>query len=995
MSDRDPGELDVAPARPGRGALSLIWLVPLAAIAISLAMAWQAFSDRGPLIVIDFENAEGIVAGATELKFRNVSVGVVEDVYFANQLQRVRVEVRVDKQYAAYIDEEAQFWVVRPEISAQGISGLGTLLGGVFLEGSWDAEPGAPLPEEAYEGLDAPPFINDAADGVRFRLAAPTAGTIEPGAPIIYKGVTVGQIDRPEIDRANNTVTAEAFVGGANADLITDTTRFWAVSGISFAFGLDGVSVDIANLSALVQGGVAFDTFGEGGNPVTEDHTFTVYASREEAGSLVMADLSGPEAPFSVLFDGSMQGLRAGAPVIYDGIIVGSVAGTGATIEDAPDGPRVRPRADITLAPERFGILEGDVIVRTESLLAALVAQGYRARVESTGLLGTGRALALALVDDPPPAVLSQSEGGRPIIPATAAEVEDTAATARSAFSRIEDIPVDEIATAVTELLERVSDVVGSPDVQAAPRELVGLVADLRMLLGGPEIRDAIGEGASAIARLDAILAQVEESEAALRLGAAIESAAEVAADIAEVSDRAPLILARVETLLDELAALDVAAVGAAAASAAQGAADVLTDPALSGLPAELAALLETGRGAAADLGAVTSRLRDSAAIPEVLAALERTDRVAAAVEASLADVPVLLEALQGLVEDARALPLAQLGEEAAAFAAAAGDIVASPQAQALPAEVAAAVAALGEAADNLAALSATLRAGEGVAALEAALRRTDTIAASVEASAKALPGLLAEIEGATADARALPLDSLINSAADTAGALEAILGTPEAQALPGELSAALAEAATASSQLGEIAATLRQSGALTTLTDALNRTDRITADVEAAADGLPALMERIDAVAAQAEAVPLADLADAARDLVATADALLASEDVAEIPPALAAALEQVSLALAELREGGAAENTAATLASAREAADAVAAAAEALPGLAADLDALVARTDATLATYGGRSEFNAQTLGALQDLRETARAVTSLARTIERKPNALLIGR
>ncbi|MGL4559352.1 MAG: MlaD family protein, partial [Afipia sp.] len=143
MSEQGPGELDIEnEKRRGLRGLSPIWLVPVIAIGIALFMVWDVYSKRGPLIEITFDSAEGVVENTTVLKYRNVDIGKVEKVRFADDLRTVIVSVRLDKDIAPFADADALFWVVRPEVSAQGISGLATLLGGVFLEASFDEKPG-------------------------------------------------------------------------------------------------------------------------------------------------------------------------------------------------------------------------------------------------------------------------------------------------------------------------------------------------------------------------------------------------------------------------------------------------------------------------------------------------------------------------------------------------------------------------------------------------------------------------------------------------------------------------------------------------------------------------------------------------------------------------------------------------------------------------------------------------------------------------------------
>ena len=109
----------------------------------------------------------------------------------------------------------------------------------------------------------------------------------------------------------------------------------------------------------------------------------------------------------------------------------------------------------------------------------------------------------------------------------------------------------------------------------------------------------------------------------------------------------------------------------------------------------------------------------------------------------------------------------------------------------------------------------------------------------------------------------------------------------------------------------------------------------------------------------------------------------------------ALADALKQVRSLLSELEQGGAAKNANAAIKSARDATESLDRAASELPALTKRLDQLVSRSDALVAAYGARSDFNAEALSMLRELRAAARGVTSLARSLERSPNSLLFGR
>src|SRR5690606_20606177 len=178
---------EIAPARRSLlDRVSIVWLVPLAALLISLAIAWQNYASRGPLIEIAFANAEGIRPGETELRFRDVPVGLVEAVSFSPGLGSVVVGVRLDQEIAPYVDAGSEFWVVRPRVTAQGVSGLSTVLSGVFIQGSWDTEQGEAA--TSFTGLDAAPVARPDVPGLQIVLSSETGDGLLQGTPILYRG---------------------------------------------------------------------------------------------------------------------------------------------------------------------------------------------------------------------------------------------------------------------------------------------------------------------------------------------------------------------------------------------------------------------------------------------------------------------------------------------------------------------------------------------------------------------------------------------------------------------------------------------------------------------------------------------------------------------------------------------------------------------------------------------------------------------------------------
>lgn len=690
----EPADLTIdEPGKRGGGPVSLVWLVPLIALAIALYIVWQAYSSRGPVIEITFESAEGVTPDSTVLKYRDVNVGVVEDIHFTSDLQGVVVSVRVDKDIAHFIDSDAEFWIVRPQVTARGVTGLTTVLGGVYLEGTWDATPGSL--NTRFEGLPRAPLVRHGAEGVEITLRALEGGRLHAGAPIVYRGVDVGYIDTPELAADGQSVTARGFIEAPHDELVTAGTRFWATSGFSVQLGASGLEVDVASMAALLEGGISFDKMSTAGGPVENGTVFDVYEDQESARSNALAlDMEGGIA-FSAFFDNSIAGLTAGAPVEFEGLEVGTVTGLGIDLEDQNDSEKVLLRADLSILPGRLGLEPEDAGEATHSFIADAVSRGLRARLASDGLFSQSLKVELVVIPDAQTASLDENADPAPAIPTADANISDVAESARGVLARLQDLPIERLVDNVSNLLASVDEVVSSDDVRKAPGAIVRLIEEARGVIGSAELRDAISATGDSVTELRQIL----------------------------------------------------------------------------------------------------SRVNESPAVAALLAALERTEQIAA--------------------------------------------------------------------------------------------------------------------------------------------------------------------------------------------------------NVESATQGMPQLVDDIRSITAKADSLPIEDLVSSADELVQSANALVSSDDTARIPAALSDALDELAATLDELRAGGAVQNVNETLASASAAADAIAEAAEGLPALTARLDRLILSSEAVLNTYGDRSEFNAQTLSAIRDLRDAARAVTSLARTIERKPNSLILGR
>src|SRR4051812_45980369 len=88
MTSLEPDRAPHAAIRKGRG-FSLVWLVPLVAGAIAIWLAIVTLREQGPTIAIKFDTAEGLEAGKTKVKYKDVEIGTIEEVRLSDDFQGV------------------------------------------------------------------------------------------------------------------------------------------------------------------------------------------------------------------------------------------------------------------------------------------------------------------------------------------------------------------------------------------------------------------------------------------------------------------------------------------------------------------------------------------------------------------------------------------------------------------------------------------------------------------------------------------------------------------------------------------------------------------------------------------------------------------------------------------------------------------------------------------------------------------------------------------
>lgn len=624
--------------RPG---LSWVWLMPVLAVLVALALVWQTYANRGPVIVVTFPSANGIVAEQTPLRFRELDVGLVEDATFSEGLSAIEVHIRLDKAIAPYVDSEAQFWLVEPQVSARGITGLGTVLSGVYIEGSWDGVPGSAA--DRFEALTEQPLFSPDQAGTRVVLRSRTGGQLSAGAPVLFNGISVGWIGRPVLSENGLTVTRDAFIEAPYDERLTTASRFWDSSGLSFDIGTSGVSFNMDSLAALVTGGVTFGTLVTGGQPIEPGHVFDVFSSLKAARNDAIEG-AGTRLSVSVLMDPGVAGLSVGTPVRYGQAQVGEVtAVTGYRDPDAPHS-EVSLLVDLEIIPERLGFAAG---LSEQEQLAALserVAEGLRLRVASEGIIGQTTILEFIRDENARAEPLVVGRTPFPLLPTAPARVSEATEGVEGLVARVSNLPIEELMTSAVGALDSIQQLAASPDALQLSANANGLISDARGLVGSDELRLALADFQAAANDLRGLTDEIRSSPGLASLLSALESSERISAGIAAFSDGLPGVIDSVETITEEIRQVPLAELVGSLDQVTQQLQGLLGSESIDDLP-------ESIRGTLGELQAALTELRTGGAVENLNKALAAAQGSMEAIEIATERVPDVVSRLDSVAQ--------------------------------------------------------------------------------------------------------------------------------------------------------------------------------------------------------------------------------------------------------------------------------------------------------------------------------------------------------
>ncbi len=546
-SERDDlPQATVVPRKRTR--VSTVWVIPILAAVVAVGIAVQRVLSEGPTVTIVFRNAQGIEAGKTVVKYKDVNIGQVAAVQLSDDYSSVKVTAKIAKSAAGLMVEDAKFWVVEPRITLSGVSGLGTLLSGNYI--GFEAGKSASS-KDSFNGLEVPPIITDQ-PGRQFVLKADNLGSLGIGSPVYYRRLPVGQVVAYALAKDGLAVEIRIFVNAPYDRYVTSGTRFWNASGFDLSVSADGLDVQTQSMVALIAGGLAFETppFSPVAEPATADSEFILHGDQVTA----MKQPEPMARRYVLHFDESLRGLSVGAPVTLLGLPGGEVTSVGLEID--PKTERLRGRVEFVVYPERLiaqihqsqqvrGEMLARVSARREAFFERMVEEfGLRAQIQSGNLLTGQRYVSFDFHPNAPKAKIDTSEG-RSVVPAIPSTLPNFEAKIGSILAKLDKLPYEELGADTRKVLATLNttlkdadqavkrfDSEVTPDLTKALEEIRRATASADRLIkntdkgllapdspGQQELRDAMREVARAARSLRVLTDYLERHPEALLRG--------------------------------------------------------------------------------------------------------------------------------------------------------------------------------------------------------------------------------------------------------------------------------------------------------------------------------------------------------------------------------------------------------------------------------------------------------------------------------------------
>lgn len=510
--------------------ISWIWLVPLIAAIIGLSLLVRDYMQQGPVATVTFKTAEGLEVDKTQVRYKDVVVGVVSDIDLAEDHNSVLVQISFTDGVDFLLREGARFWVVKPRLGVSGVSGLGTLVSGAYIGVDIDDTQQAKAEyRNEFVGLEKPPELISGRPGKRFTITAPSLNSLDLGSPVLYRRLQVGQVINYTLSKEGKGVEIQIFIDAPYDRFVTKNSRFWNASGVDLSLNAGGLNLKTQSLVSVLAGGVAFgqlpaeDGATEEIQPAPDGTEFVLNPSEEKA----LAKPDGLAFPIRMKFDKSVRGLQTGSAIDFKGILLGEVKDISMEFDIATrkttvivDGVIYENRLGAAIPDAQRFDEKGEQV--HDVALKEFVSSGIQAQLRFANIFTGQLYVALdyfpEIAKKPPAPDVSKSPVEVATVPGSFDELQQQL---NVIVEKLKNLPIDSIGHSLDDALQSISKLARTLDTTMVP-ELTSTVRKAGKSLDGVNktmgsVRGVVNDDSPVMLQLNGMIKELSRAAKSIR----------------------------------------------------------------------------------------------------------------------------------------------------------------------------------------------------------------------------------------------------------------------------------------------------------------------------------------------------------------------------------------------------------------------------------------------------------------------------------------------
>lgn len=422
-----------------------IWIIPIIAMFISLWLAYQHYTQMGIEIEINFPTSGGLKIGQSQIKYRNVPIGVVTKILLKDKEDGVTVVARMDKGSRKYLNKKTKFWIVKPEVGSSGITGLDTIITGTYITIFTQKDDSF---KKVFNGLEESYVTKD--DGKYFTLVSEKTLNVKVSSPVYYRNMEVGSVEQIFVNDNGMGVKLKIFIRQKYEKFINQSSKFWVKSLVDINFINSGLSIDIAPLSHIIKGGLEFSTiFNKNNIEVDSNYKFRLYKDSLSALDKKIGKGGEYVKKFDIFFEDEISKLNVHSIVKFNGYSVGEVT----DIKFNYDSTNFNINAEVEVSIDTSAFLDKNRPLKSGfDNLKTAVEKGLRARVSEENPITQALFINLEFIKDIPTLPIINTPKYL-IFPSFKMKNNEIISSVTNILSMIERLPLEELLLSANKLL--------------------------------------------------------------------------------------------------------------------------------------------------------------------------------------------------------------------------------------------------------------------------------------------------------------------------------------------------------------------------------------------------------------------------------------------------------------------------------------------------------------------------------------------------------------